>query len=48
MINKIIEGDTALWQRAVLSPMAPAVHNKLLKIVEDVAERKISRSSFMR
>ena len=39
MINKIIEGDTACGKGPSLT-YGPAVHNKLLKIVEDVAEKK--------
>jgi putative aminopeptidase FrvX len=38
MINKMIEGDTACGKGPSLS-YGPAVHNKLLQLVEDVAER---------
>jgi len=39
MINKIVEGDVACGKGP--SPAyGPAVHNKLLKLVEDVAEKK--------
>lgn len=38
MINKAIEGDTACGKGPSLS-YGPAVHNKLLQVVEDVAER---------
>jgi putative aminopeptidase FrvX len=39
MINKIVEGDVACGSILHLL-MHPAVHNKLLKLVEDVAEKK--------
>lgn len=39
MINKIIEGDIVCGKGPSLS-YGPAVHNKLLKIVEQVAEKK--------
>lgn len=38
MINKFIEGDTSCGKGPSLS-YGPAVHNKLLQFVEDVAER---------
>jgi putative aminopeptidase FrvX len=38
MINKAIEGDTACGRGPSLS-YGPAVHNKLLQVVEDVAEK---------
>ena len=38
MINKLIEGDTACGKGPSLS-YGPAVHNKLLQVVEDVAEK---------
>lgn len=38
MINKAIEGDTACGKGPSLS-YGPAVHNKLLQLVEDVAEK---------
>lgn len=38
MINKMIEGDTACGRGPSLS-FGPAVHNKLLQFVEDVAEK---------
>lgn len=38
MINKMIEGDTACGRGPSLS-YGPAVHNKLLQLVEDVAEK---------
>ncbi|HET7899422.1 MAG TPA: M42 family metallopeptidase [Flavisolibacter sp.] len=38
MINKAIEGDTACGRGPSLS-FGPAVHNKLLQLVEDVAEK---------
>ena len=38
MINKLIEGDTACGKGPSLS-YGPAVHNKLLQLVEDVAEK---------
>ncbi len=38
MINKMIEGDTACGKGPSLS-YGPAVHNKLLQVVEDVAEK---------
>ena len=38
MINKIIEGDVACGKGPSLA-YGPAVHNKLLKIVEDVADK---------
>jgi putative aminopeptidase FrvX len=42
MINKVIEGDVACGKGPSLA-YGPAVHNKLLKLVEDVAEKnKIS------
>src|SRR5690348_7716850 len=39
MINKFIEGETACGKGPSLS-FGPAVHNKLLKLVRDVAEQK--------
>ena len=39
MINKIIEGDVVCGKGPSLS-YGPAVHNKLLKLVEDVAAKK--------
>lgn len=39
MINKTIEGDTSCGKGPSLS-YGPAVHNKLLQLVEDVAEKK--------
>jgi putative aminopeptidase FrvX len=39
MINKIIEGDVACGKGPSLA-FGPAVHNKLLSLVEDVAEKK--------
>jgi putative aminopeptidase FrvX len=39
MINKIIEGDVACGKGPSLA-YGPAVHNKLLKVVTDVAEKK--------
>ncbi len=39
MINKIIEGDVACGKGPSLS-YGPAVHNKLLSLVEDVAKKK--------
>jgi putative aminopeptidase FrvX len=39
MINKIIEGDITCGKGPSLA-YGPAVHNKLLKLVEDVAEKK--------
>jgi putative aminopeptidase FrvX len=39
MINKIIEGDIACGKGPSLA-FGPAVHNKLLGIVQDVAEKK--------
>ncbi len=39
MINKIVEGDTVCGKGPSLS-YGPAVHNKLLAFVEDVAEKK--------
>ena len=39
MINKIIEGDVACGKGPSLA-YGPAVHNKLLQIVQDVAEKK--------
>lgn len=39
MINKIVEGDIACG-KGPSATYGPAVHNKLLKIVEDVAEKK--------
>ena len=39
MINKIVEGDVACGKGPSLA-YGPAVHNKLLKIVEGVAEKK--------
>ncbi len=39
MINKIIEGDV-MCGKGPSPAYGPAVHNKLLKIVEDVAEKK--------
>ena len=52
MINKVIEGDIACGKGPSLA-YGPAVHNKLLKIVEDVAKnnkinvqmRTVSRST---
>lgn len=52
LINKVIEGDTACGKGPSLS-YGPAVHNKLLQLVEDVAEqaqipvqlRTVSRST---
>jgi putative aminopeptidase FrvX len=38
MINKMIEGDTACGKGPSLS-YGPAVHNKLLQLVEDVAQK---------
>ena len=38
MINKMVEGDTACGRGPSLS-YGPAVHNKLLQLVEDVAEK---------
>ena len=38
MINKIIEGDMACGKGPSLA-YGPAVHNKLLKFVEDVADK---------
>jgi putative aminopeptidase FrvX len=38
MINKLVEGDTACGRGPSLS-YGPAVHNKLLRLVEDVAQR---------
>lgn len=38
MINKLIEGDTVCGKGPSLS-YGPAVHNKLLQLVEDVAEK---------
>ena len=38
MINKIIEGDIQCGKGPSLA-YAPAIHNKLLKVVEDVAEK---------
>lgn len=38
MINKMIEGDTSCGKGPSLS-FGPAVHNKLLQVVEDVAEK---------
>ena len=38
MINKVIEGDTVCGKGPSLS-YGPAVHNKLLEFVEDVAEK---------
>lgn len=38
MINKVVEGDTSCGKGPSLS-FGPAVHNKLLKFVEDVAEK---------
>jgi putative aminopeptidase FrvX len=38
MINKMIEGDTSCGKGPSLS-YGPAVHNKLLQLVEDVAEK---------
>src|SRR4028119_2499565 len=38
MINKAIEGDTACGKGPSLS-FGPAVHNKLLQVVEEVAEK---------
>jgi putative aminopeptidase FrvX len=39
MINKFIEGETSCGKGPSLS-FGPAVHNKLLKLVRDVAEQK--------
>jgi putative aminopeptidase FrvX len=39
MINKIVEGDIACGKGPSLA-YAPAVHNKLLAFVEDIAEKK--------
>jgi putative aminopeptidase FrvX len=39
MINKIIEGDVACGKGPSLA-FGPAVHNKLLSLVEDVAQKK--------
>jgi putative aminopeptidase FrvX len=39
MINKIIEGDVACGKGPSLA-FGPAVHNKLLSLVQDVAEKK--------
>lgn len=39
MINKVIEGDVSCGKGPSLA-YGPAVHNKLLKLVEDVAEKK--------
>lgn len=39
MINKVIEGETSCGKGPSLS-YGPAVHNKLLQLVQDVAERK--------
>ena len=39
MVNKIVEGDIACGKGPSLA-YGPAVHNKLLKIVEEVAENK--------
>ena len=39
MINKIVEGDTSCGKGPALS-YGPAVHNKLLQVVQDVAEAK--------
>ena len=39
MINKLIEGETFCGKGPSLS-FGPAVHNKLLKLVQDVAEQK--------
>jgi len=39
MVNKIIEGDVACGKGPSLA-FGPAVHNKLLAVVQDVAERK--------
>lgn len=38
MINKLVEGETACGKGPSLS-YGPAVHNKLLQVVEDVAEK---------
>ena len=38
MINKVVEGDTSCGKGPSLS-FGPAVHNKLLRFVEDVAEK---------
>ena len=38
MINKMVEGDTACGKGPSLS-YGPAVHNKLLQLVEDVAQK---------
>jgi putative aminopeptidase FrvX len=38
MINKMVEGDTSCGKGPSLS-YGPAVHNKLLKLVEDVAQK---------
>jgi putative aminopeptidase FrvX len=39
MVNKIIEGDVACGKGPSLA-FGPAVHNKLLSVVEDVASKK--------
>jgi putative aminopeptidase FrvX len=39
MINKVIEGETFCGKGPSLS-YGPAVHNKLLELVKDVAEQK--------
>jgi putative aminopeptidase FrvX len=39
MVNKIIEGDVACGKGPSLA-FGPAVHNKLLSLVENVAEKK--------
>jgi len=39
MINKVVEGDITCGKGPSLA-YGPAVHNKLLKLVEDVAEKK--------
>jgi len=39
MVNKVIEGDVACGKGPSLA-YGPAVHNKLLKLVENVAEKK--------
>jgi putative aminopeptidase FrvX len=39
MINKMIEGETFCGKGPSLS-YGPAVHNKLLRLVQDVAEQK--------
>ncbi|MDB5196587.1 MAG: family metallopeptidase [Flaviaesturariibacter sp.] len=39
MINKIVEGDTSCGKGPALT-YGPAVHNKLLQVVQDVAEAK--------